>query len=60
MLDESKRQKEEELKQRQAHAAKFSAAIEDVSAKMDIQQAERSKQLAENDALRVKLGEVGI
>ena len=26
---------------------------------MDAQQAERAKQIAENDALRVKLGEVG-
>ena len=31
---------------------------QDVTVKMDAQQAERAKQIAENDALRVKLGEV--
>ena len=60
VLEESKRRQEEEIKQRQALQAKFSTAIDDVTVKLDAQQAERNKQLTENDDLRVKLGEVGI
>lgn len=56
--EESKRRNEEEVKQRQALQGKFSQAISDVTVKMEQQQQERNKQLEENDALRVKLGEV--
>ena len=59
VLEESKRRQEEEIKQRHSLQAKFSSAIDDVTEKLDAQQAERTKQLTENDALRVKLGEVG-
>ncbi|GAX74204.1 hypothetical protein CEUSTIGMA_g1653.t1 [Chlamydomonas eustigma] len=58
ILEESKRRQEDELKQRQAIQQKFSQAIEDVTSKMDIQQAERARQAEENEALRVKLGDV--
>eukprot|EP00195_Chlamydomonas_chlamydogama_P002600 CAMPEP_0202917346 /NCGR_PEP_ID=MMETSP1392-20130828/70782_1 /ASSEMBLY_ACC=CAM_ASM_000868 /TAXON_ID=225041 /ORGANISM="Chlamydomonas chlamydogama, Strain SAG 11-48b" /LENGTH=499 /DNA_ID=CAMNT_0049610073 /DNA_START=34 /DNA_END=1533 /DNA_ORIENTATION=+ len=58
VVEESKRRCEDEMKHRQALQTKFSAALNDVAVKMDQQHEERVKQMAENDALKVKLGEV--
>ncbi|KAG2446456.1 hypothetical protein HYH02_008448 [Chlamydomonas schloesseri] len=55
VAEESRRRNEEDLKQRQALQAKFTAAINEVSEKMDAQASERSRQLAENEELRAKL-----
>lgn len=55
VMEDCKKRAEEEHKQRAGLQQRFTDAINDVTSKMDQQQQERAKQIAENDALREKL-----
>mmetsp|Transcript_32735 Transcript_32735/g.59324 ORF Transcript_32735/g.59324 Transcript_32735/m.59324 type:complete len:469 (-) Transcript_32735:95-1501(-) len=58
VCEEARLKQEEDLQHRKDLESRFGSAIKDVSARMDEQQAERDKQLQENNDLRGKLEEV--